>query len=270
MNYKLFFIISAIIIIAVTITITAVRPELHKSLLIYNSDYVIKTQNTITIEEKTLPTIAQEPVIETKTTTPKVVQEKVIKTVPQVSQTKIIQKNYTQPKVASTKTTVTAPVKKQETKTENKVVKQTKKIEETPKEKIDKIIEENVPIPPVILTQQEEEIQWNKWRSKLQNQIMADVKLPVVPQGTVFKFTFNVDKYGRVSEVQTWSTNPAYTPYAIQYIAPVIRSYQGKAILNFPDGSNRITTTVQGGWKISLNEKYSTPQDYHDIEKVVR
>ena len=41
---------------------------------------------------------------------------------------------------------------------------------------------------PKTLTEQEEEIEWNKWRSNLQNQIMKDVKLPIIPQGTVFKF----------------------------------------------------------------------------------
>ena len=99
---------------------------------------------------------------------------------------------------------------------------------------------------------------------------MQDVYLPEIPNGTVFKFSFNVDKYGKITNVQTWSTTPSYTPYAIQYIAPVIRSYQGKSILNFPTGSTREITEVKGGWRISANEKFSTPQDYHDIEKVVK
>jgi len=121
-----------------------------------------------------------------------------------------------------------------------------------------------------ILTAQEEEIAWNRWRSNLQNQIMKDSRLPIVPNGTVFKFSFTVDKYGKVTNVKTWSTNAAYTPYAIQYIAPAIRSYQGRSILNFPQGSNRVITDVTGGWKISSTSKYSTPQDYNDIEKVTR
>ena len=99
---------------------------------------------------------------------------------------------------------------------------------------------------------------------------MKDSRLPIVPNGTVFKFSFTVDKYGKVTNVKTWSTNSAYTPYAIQYIAPAIRSYQGRSILNFPLGSNRVITDVTGGWKISSTAKYSTPQDYNDIEKVTR
>ena len=99
---------------------------------------------------------------------------------------------------------------------------------------------------------------------------MKDTKLPIVPLGTVFKISFDVDKNGRVTNVQTWSTNSQYTPYAIEFIAPVIRSYQGKSILNFPQGSQRTKTTFTGGWKISQTSKYSNPNDYNDIERVVK
>ena len=116
----------------------------------------------------------------------------------------------------------------------------------------------------------QEEIEWNAWRSKLQNQIMQDVILSNVPIGTVFKFTFEVDKYGKISNVQTWSLNKTYTPMAIEHIAPVIRGYQGREILNFPSNSNRITTKVEGGWKISDKSVFSTPMDYNDTEKVIK
>ena len=98
---------------------------------------------------------------------------------------------------------------------------------------------------------------------------MSDVKLPIMPEGTIFKFSFDVDRYGKISNVKTWSLTPAYTPYAIQYIAPVIRGYQGRDILNFPEGSNRFSTTVEGGWKISQTAKFSTPEDFKDAERVI-
>ncbi|MDD3238002.1 MAG: hypothetical protein PHV37_07900 [Candidatus Gastranaerophilales bacterium] len=113
----------------------------------------------------------------------------------------------------------------------------------------------------------QEEIAWNVWRSNIQNQIMNDASIGGVPNGTVFKFSFVVDRYGKVSNVKTWSLNPTYTPLAIQYIAPVIRGYQGHSILDFPRSSNRITTTVDGGFKVSQVAKYSKPSDYNDIEK---
>ena len=123
---------------------------------------------------------------------------------------------------------------------------------------------------PKVLTAQEEEIAWNKWRSNLQNSIMRDSRLPNMPLGTVFKFSFTVDKYGKVTNVKTWSTDARYTPYAIQYIAPTIRSYQGHSILNFPAGSNRVITDVTGSWRIATSASYSSPSDFNDIEKVTR
>lgn len=123
----------------------------------------------------------------------------------------------------------------------------------------------------VTLTPQEEEIAWQVWRSNLQNKIMQDVKLPNVPQGTTFKFSFDVDKYGKISNVHTTSTNSAYTPYAIQYIAPVIKSYQGRSILNFPNGSKRTTTEFIGSFRINnSSNKYSTTQDYKDTERIIK
>ena len=77
-----------------------------------------------------------------------------------------------------------------------------------------------------------------------------------------------LDKYGKITNISTWSPDPNYTPYAIQYIAPVIRSYQGRDFMNFPAGSNRVTTTVSGAWKISDKMTYSSPSDYADVEKI--
>ena len=133
-------------------------------------------------------------------------------------------------------------------------------------------VQSSTSAPVVVLTAAEEEIAWNKWRSNLYNHIMRDAgaKLPNMPNGIIFKYSFNVDKYGKITNVQTWSTTSGYTPYAIQYIAPVIRSYQGRTILNFPTGSNRVTTEVTGAWKISSNQKYSTESNFNDIEKVKR
>ena len=48
---------------------------------------------------------------------------------------------------------------------------------------------------PKVLTPQEETIAWNKWRSNLTNEIMRDTKLPDIPNGTLFQFSFDVDKF---------------------------------------------------------------------------
>ena len=265
------FILAILILLVVsTISICAVKPDMHKSVIVYNSDYTLVPEEVNTVEKEEIP-IMEIPVQPEKKTVK--VETKVIK--PQTvtkAETKV-QKTPVTTKTQQVKTTTqkqpitTVETKQKEKTTASKpvtVVTQTTKESAIPATKTVSKAETKV------LTQQEEEIAWNLWRSNLQNKIMQDVKLPILPNGVTFKFTFTVDKYGKISNVQTWSTSPAYTPYAIQYIAPVIRSYQGKDILNFPQGSTRFATDVKGGWKISPVEKFSTPQDYNDVEKVVR
>mgnify|MGYP006872970554 CR=1 FL=1 len=322
MSYKLFLNTLIILTIIITTCICVMKPQMHKSVLVYNSEYQLVPKQEVTVEQKDLPTMPAQPeqkVIEQKVTetpqvqnvniepkvihifkntqsTPKVETQTQTSKVAQPPQQKIVQttqtkpiqtqtkndynidvkqiaqrtaQNVTPPKINTNTTTSPAittnpstriqytPAKKTETKTSAPVQTTTKPPSSTP-------------IQQKVLTAQEEEILWNKWRSNLQNQIMIDVKLPTIPTGTVFRFSFNVDKYGKITNVQTWSDTSKYTPYAIQYIAPVIRSYQGKSILNFPTGSNRTSTEVKGGWKISANAKFSTPQDYNDTERITK
>jgi len=207
------------------------KPQMHSNVMIYDSSYKIVEQNVDTQTEKEVPTVTQ-------VTTPETIQTKI----ENIIDTKPVTQKIETTKQSDTK--VSEPIK---------AVQKTA-VQKTTNTKV--------------LTEQQEEIEWNKWRSNLQNQIMRDVKLPIIPRGTIFKFEFDVDKYGKISNVQTWSMTSSYTPYAIQYIAPVIRSYQGKTILNFPSGSNRTETHVTGGWKIALTSRYSTPRDYNDTETV--
>ena len=210
---------------------------MHKNMLIYNSDYEVVEHKVETKKVQELPTVT------TSTQKKQKDIEPIVKTEPKEKVQQPVQKTVTKP---------VEKVQKPETK-QVKKVEQPKKVQTTQKN-----------------TQASEEIQWNIWRSNIQNQIMKETQLPMLPQGTVFKYSFDVDKYGKVSNVQTWSENPAYTPYAIQYMSPVIRSFQGRSLLDFPKGTSRTTTTATGGIKISSKVKYSTPKDFHDTEVVKR
>lgn len=128
------------------------------------------------------------------------------------------------------------------------------------------------PKPPQVqnnapLTEAEEVIVWNKWRSDLQNKVMRDSRI-AAPRGTVFRFSFTVNKFGQMSNLKIWSDTPGYTNYAIQALKPLLLSYQGKPILNFPARTKRITTNVEGAFAISNQDRYTTPNDYSDIERV--
>lgn len=261
--------ILAILTIILTLCICVVKPQMHRTVLVYDSSYSIVEPKIETEVDKKLPTIAQ---TEQQKTTSKIVDLPKTETKVIAKQNSVQTKTSVQPKV---KTTVNKPEQTTKTVSQNEVVKQSVKIPEKTLQAIDSKKSETartikIDPKPVLLTEEQEEIAWNIWRSNLQNQIMNDVKLPIMPQGTVFKFSFNVDKYGKVSNVQTYSTNPQYTPHAIQYIAPVIRSYQGRSILNFPSGSSRMATRVEGGWRIAEYARYSSPNDYNDTETKVK
>ena len=133
-----------------------------------------------------------------------------------------------------------------------------------------KTVEQPTPTKKHELTEEEEIIAWNKWRSNLQNQVMRDSSPMTAPLGTIFKFSFTVDKYGNMSNIKVWSPNSNYTDYGVKKIKPVLSSYSHKPILNFPTGTKRVITNVSGGFIISRTAKYSTPEDYSDYEKVKR
>ena len=181
--------------------------------------------------------------------------------------TQIVSKNNpskTQPNKTVVKKVEPKPVQK----TEPKVVNNTEK----PKvvSPVEKISEKPVTKPAVkVLTEEEEIIAWNKWRSDLQNKLMRDSKI-AAPIGTSFEFSFTVDKFGTISNLKTWSSNPSYTPLAVRVIKPLLLSYQKTAILNFPIGSKRVITNVNGGFTMARSSRYSSPSDYNDYERVTK
>ena len=225
MNYKNLFLILLILIVVSTLCILISKPKMHKVVMIYNSDYVVVPNETVEIEEKNMPTIVQQPEVavskakvETKVEvkeTPKVKTSSTKQTTTKAAtSTPVVQKEVkkvTQPTVQKQQVTVSQPKKEVKTATTPKVEQiQTVKVEQPQKVVQTKPIQTET--PKKVLTAQEEEIAWNIWRSNLQNQIMKDVRLPIIPNGIIFKFTFDVDKFGKVSNVQTWSTTPSYTP----------------------------------------------------------
>ena len=176
----------------------------------------------------------------------------------QVSKPQQVSKSNTQ-KSQNNTTVQNAVPQKQKTSKQQSVpqTKQIKMSEQTP------IVHKEKPI----LTEQEEIIAWNRWRSRLQNQVMMDTKISA-PLGTTFKFTFTVDKYGNMSNVKVWCTTPMFNDLAVSRIKPVLMGYRNKPIFNFPEGTRRIITNVEGGFTMSRSTQYSTPENYHDYEHI--
>ena len=102
------------------------------------------------------------------------------------------------------------------------------------------------------MTEQEEIIAWSKWRSDLQNRIMEDSNAEYAPYGTIFLFTFIVDKYGNISNVKVQCSNPNYMDIARNGVKPAITT----------------STVVTGSFILGSQNVYSNPNDYSDYERV--
>ena len=284
--YRAFFTILAVILVVSTVFMAVVTPKMHNSIFMYDSGLKIVMQENDTVKTEVIPTqvntvkakpaASQNIITHQETITPqtaKIVQtplnvqtQQSVRTVTSAAKSKTVQKPVVSKLAPQPAATTTQPAQKSVSKP---AAKPTPKPEPVKQQTVKPKPQQPVKTAAQIAKEEQEElVLWNKWRSDLQNRIMTDVKLPLVKQGTVFKFSFDVDKYGKISNISTWSTDTAYTPYAIQYIAPVIRSYQGRDFMNFPAGSNRVTTTVSGAWRISDKTTYSTPSDFKDVEKI--
>lgn len=234
--------------IVFSIGVCLIQPKMHTQFFVYNSDYVIEETKPVIKDIKSEP-VKTQTIKEVKVTIP--IQQKQNKA---QAKTQVKTKTINQTQSNIKQQTVTKPTVKT-------IVKQTTTKKAEPVQQKTK---------PVTKQEQAEIIAWNIWHSNIQNSIMRDTKMPIVPNGTIFNFTFTVDKFGKISDIKTWSDNSNYTIYAVQYIAPVIKNYQGKSILNFPANSQRITTKFVGKFKVSKNEQnvYSSASDYNDIETI--
>jgi hypothetical protein len=112
----------------------------------------------------------------------------------------------------------------------------------------------------------DELIAWNVWRSRIQNQIMDDSDVDA-DYGTVFYFTFKVDKYRNITDVKVICTDPSNTT-ASSSVRKAILRLRGKAILEFPKGTNRSMVDFTGGFLMGAYSQYSSPGDYNDIEHI--
>lgn len=235
------------LLVLITLFVSTQKPTLHKQAM-FSDEYHKFVEEELPLEDFRLSNVAEAP-----KQTIKVVQT-------QAPKKQIINK-------VEPKRQVQKPVVQKQT----PVAEQKPQQVEQPKVKEQdiEVIEPQKPTTTRKLTEQEEIIAWNKWRSNLQNQIMKDAPIRA-PLGTGFKFSFTVDKFGNLSNIKVWSTNSAYTDLAVRVIKPVLNSYSHKPILNFPEGTNRVITNVNGGYVISTRTEYSKPSDYSDYETVKR
>lgn len=289
MNKNILIIIISFFLIA-TVLVCVFRPKTHKPIAFEDRNFKLElisdeiaapktsdlnlVQNSVEIKSPTVdinlpPMNVKIPEIKTNTNTnsKNSTAKNTTKSQQNQPKTQIVSKKNS-PITQLNKTEVKKVESKPVQKSESKVVNNTEKSKVV--SPVEKIREKPVTKPAVkVLTEEEEIIAWNKWRSDLQNKLMRDSKI-AAPIGTSFEFSFTVDKFGTISNLKTWSSNPSYTPLAVRVIKPLLLSYQKTAILNFPTGSKRVITNVNGGFTMARSSRYSSPSDYNDYERVTK
>lgn len=231
-------VITIILFIFLTIFTIRIHPEMHQPMIIEDENFQL-TRISDTISTKDLSVA---PTTKTKIVNNENIQEKTVEVkqqIPVASETKYIQQ-------------------------EPQRIKRTEKPVDKAVTKPHQVETKKNPY----MTEQEEIIAWNKWRSNLQNQIMRDAKIDYAPLGTLFSFTFVVDKFGNISNIKVLCSNPNYMEDARTKVKPAIANLQRKPILKFPLGSQRTSTVVIGGIIMGTEERYSTPEQFSDYERI--
>ena len=270
---KVFVIISFVV---ATILTLKFHPEMHHPLIIEDENFKL-TRISDTISTKNIP-IRTTTNTQTTQTTPKQTEintqqpiEQIIKDPvqqPELKQIETININPTKPKKEIDKTIPEEDLSQIELLQQllNEVEKEYNIQENQPKQTNTYPKNSNFNNP--YMTEQEEIIAWNKWRSNVQNQIMRNSNIEYAPLGTMFTFNFVVDKFGNVSNIKVNCSNPNYMDVARNNVKTAISKLQKQPILNFPKGTQRKSTVVQGYFFIGLEERYSIPNNFSDFERI--
>lgn len=266
----------AVVVLFVVLTILTIKihPGIHQPMLIEDADFqLVRISDTI---QNTPVTVAQaQPKTVTQPVSQQPVEVKVREVAPQPQpvETKPIKIKFPKKEVPI-QTSVPEPSQAELLqKLLNTDIEDTKALQENAQKLAQTMQKPQQVQKPVsqnpYMTEQEELIAWGKWRSNIHNQIMKDSDIGYAPYGVVFTFNFLVDKYGNVSNIKVEAIPSQYMDIARNGVKPAISRLQKKAILNFPRGTRRTSTVVNGSFAIGVQNVFSTPDQFRDIERVV-
>lgn len=139
-----------------------------------------------------------------------------------------------------------------------------------------KNIEKTNPTSPnkKVLTEYEETIVWNQWRANVSNAVAESVNSnfsSIVPQGTVYSYSFNVNNKKQISAIKTILSRGYNNPSTSQgrlMIEQAIRSLNGNNILTFPDGTQRTIVNVAGAIERSQTSSSVNANQFNDTETI--
>lgn len=290
----------SVVVLFVVLTIITIRihPEIHQPMVIEDADFkLVRVSDTITSQTTPVTTVGPTVTQQTVTVEPqqtKQVQQSVNIATPKATETP----KYVQVETPQQTRPIKIKLPKKDTQAQTVVqepsqnellqrllntdIEDTKALEENSR-KLAQSMQKNNRAPQQTykqpqqtsthknpyMTEQEEIIAWSRWRSNIHNQVMKDSNAGVAPYGTVFSFSFLVDKYGNVSNVKVSCSNNYCMDIARDNLKPAIMHLQRKPILNFPRGTQRTSTVVSGSFLIGSEDKFSTPSNFSDFERVV-
>ncbi len=290
----------SVVVLFVILTIITIRihPEIHQPMVIEDADFkLVRVSDTITSQTTPVTTVGPTVTQQTVTVEPqqtKQVQQSVNIATPKATETP----KYVQVETPQQTRPVKIKLPKKDTQAQTMVqepsqnellqrllntdIEDTKALEENSR-KLAQSMQKNNRAPQQTykqpqqtsthknpyMTEQEEIIAWNRWHSNIHNQVMKDSNAGVAPYGTVFSFSFLVDKYGNVSNVKVSCSNNYCMDIARDNLKPAIMHLQRKPILNFPRGTQRTSTVVSGSFLIGSEDRFSTPSNFSDYERVV-
>lgn len=290
----------SVVVLFIVLTIITIRihPEIHQPMVIEDADFkLVRVSDTITSQTTPITTVRPTVTQQTVTVEPqqtKLVQQSVNIATPKATETP----KYVQVETPQQTRPVKIKLPKKDTQAQTVVqepsqnellqrllntdIENTKALEENSR-KLAQSMQKNNRAPQQTykqpqqtsthknpyMTEQEEIIAWNRWHSNIHNQVMKDSNAGVAPYGTVFSFSFLVDKYGNVSNVKVSCSNNYCMDIARDNLKPAIMHLQRKPILNFPRGTQRTSTVVSGSFLIGSEDRFSTPSNFSDYERVV-
>lgn len=290
----------SVVVLFIVLTIITIRihPEIHQPMVIEDADFkLVRVSDTITSQTTPITTVRPTVTQQTVTVEPqqtKQVQQSVNIATPKATETP----KYVQVETPQQTRPIKIKLPKKDTQAQTVVqepsqnellqrllntdIEDTKALEENSR-KLAQSMQKNNRAPQQTykqpqqtsthknpyMTEQEEIIAWSRWRSNIHNQVMKDSNAGVAPYGTVFSFSFLVDKYGNVSNVKVSCSNNYCMNIARDNLKPAIMHLQRKPILNFPRGTQRTSTVVSGSFLIGSEDKFSTPSNFSDFERVV-
>ena len=127
------------------------------------------------------------------------------------------------------------------------------------------------------LVEYQETILWNQWRATVCNKVASNLDkqfTAVAPPGTIYTYSFNVDKNRRITNV-TVKISKGYVNASTQQgrnmIKNAINSLNLSTVLTFPSGTQRTSVKVESGIERTANQSNSlNANSFNDVETITK